>query len=287
MRPVESLVWRAARGFSDDGGSQLAAALAFHALLSLAPLLIISVSIAGVVLGRGTARSALTQLMQQSMGNKMTDTINSWVDQASRGNRIASVVGILLVLWTASRLGEELRDALNRILNVEPSSGEGIGGVVKDYVKRRLFAFVLVACSGPLLVAIFLSRTLLTHFHGLIFSLGLPGGAGAIQVLHILLTLLLVGLGSALVLRFVPDRGVAWRAALVGGSVISVLFNAGNVLIGLYLGRADVGVAYGIASSAVAVLLWLQLSSTVFLFGTELTRAYTESLAPRGGDSAS
>ncbi len=76
-----------------------------------------------------------------------------------------------------------------------------------------------------------------------------------------------------------PDRGVPWRAALGGGVAISILFSAGNVLVGLYLDSAEVGAVYGIASSAVVVLLWLQFSSTVFLFGAELTRAYTESLA--------
>jgi membrane protein len=82
------------------------------------------------------------------------------------------------------------------------------------------------------------------------------------------------------ILRVVPDRGVAWRSALVGGCAISVLFNTGNVVIGWYLGTSSVGAAYGIASSAVVVLLWLQFSAATFLFGAELTQAYAESREP-------
>jgi membrane protein len=277
----KDLVVRAVGDFVEDGGGLLAAALAFHTLLSLAPLVIISVAIAGVVLGRGIARAEATELLRQSMGDKMADTINSWVDQASRGSEIASVVGIALVLFAASRLGEQLRNALNQIFNVKSAAGGGIRSVVTDYVRQRLFAFVLVAASGPLLVAVFLSRALLGRFHGLIF----PQSAWAVavvQILQIVFTLVLVGLGSALVLRTVPDRRVAWRPALVGGCVISVLFNAGNVLMGLYLSSSGVGAAYGIASSAVVVLLWLQFSSATFLLGAELTQVYAESLATPG-----
>ncbi len=87
--------------------------------------MIISAAIAGVVLGRGTARRQVTELLRQGLGDKMTDTINSWVDQASRGSGIASIVGILLALWAASRLGDELRNALNRILHEEPAAESG------------------------------------------------------------------------------------------------------------------------------------------------------------------
>jgi membrane protein len=267
------LIETAAKGFSQDGGTLISAALAFHTLLSLAPLVIITVAVSSTVLGEGAAQAEIARFMQESMGPKVSTTIMSWVETASRSSEAASLLGLGLVLLAASRMGENLREAMNRIFNVEQKTAEGFRGTVEGLVRRRLFAFGLALAAGPMLIAIFASRALLTRFHDLLFP-DSAWAAGALQAGQLALSLGVVALGSALVLRVVPDEGVPFRRAFGGGVVISLLFNAGNALIGLYLGRAGVGAAYGIASSAVVVLLWLQFSSTIFLFSCELVQAH-------------
>ena len=126
--------------YSNDGGEMIAAALAFYTLLSIAPLIIIAVAIAGSVLGRAAAEREATRVLSDAMGPDAAATVQGWARQASDSGGIASIVGFVLVLFTASRLGAQLRVALNKVWNVDIVQAEGFKGTVRDYVKRSLFA---------------------------------------------------------------------------------------------------------------------------------------------------
>ena len=145
-------------------------------------------------------------------------------------------------------------------------------------------AFLLALASGPLLLVVVLSRALLTGFHERLFRFQLWQGL-EVHLLQLLVSWFSVGLACALVFRYVPDTRVAWKNALVGAAMTSLAFNAGNSLVGLYLGRASVTAAYGAAGSLVVVLLWLYFSAQFLLLGAEFTRAYAQrfgaALSPR------
>jgi membrane protein len=258
-------------GFTRDRGDLLAAALAYHTLLSIAPLIIIAVAIAGMVLGEGAARHEVGQLMAEAMGPAAASAVEDWVDQAAAGGGIASAVGLGLVLIGASRLGGQLRNALNQIWNVEVDSPRGFRLALVDYVRRRAFSFVVVIASGPVLLVVFVSRALLSGFYRYLFADSPWAGVGVVA-LQLSFSVVAVACISAGVFRFVPDLRVSARAACWGGLLTSLLFNAGNLLVGLYLGRASVSAAYGAAGSAVVLLLWLQFSAYMFLLGAEFTQ---------------
>lgn len=269
------LAWNIANqtldGFARDRGDLLAAALAYHTLLSIAPLIIVAVAIAGMVLGEGAARQEVGQLLAEAMGPSAASAVEGWVDQAAAGGGVASAVGLGLVLLGASRLGGQLRNALNQIWNVEVDSPRGFRLVVADYLRRRAFSFVVVMASGPVLLVVFASRALLTGFHRYLFA-DSPWAGVVVVALQLTVSLVAVAGISAGVFRFVPDLRVSARAACWGGLLTSILFNAGNVLVGLYLGRASVSAAYGAAGSAIVLLLWLQFSAYMFLMGAEFTQ---------------
>jgi membrane protein len=271
LRSTWAIIGDTLDGFSKDRGDLVAAALAYHTLLSIAPLVIIAVAIAGMVLGQGQAQQEVARLLTDAMGPRAASTVEGWVEQAAAGGRVASAVGLGLVLLAASRLGSQLRNALNHIWNVDVTGPRGLRLIVADYVKKRVFAFVVVLASGPLLLLVFASRALLTGFHHVLFA-DSPWSGVVVQGLQIALSLSIVALISAAIFRFVPDLRVSWKHAGWGGLLTSSLFNAGNVLIGLYLGRASVGAAYGAAGSAVVLLLWLQFSAYMFLLGAEFTQ---------------
>lgn len=262
-------------GFSRDRGDLVAAGLAFYTLLSIAPLIIIAVAIAGWVLGEGAARREVARLLNQTMGTDAASAVEDWVDQAAAGGGLASVVGVALLLFAASRLGSQLRNALNQIWNVEVVGPDRLRSKVADYLRQRAFALVLVLASGPLLLLVVASRALLSGFHRLLFA-DSPWSGVAVHALQLSFSLSIVALISAAIFRFVPDRRVCWRSAGWGAVLTSVLFNAGNVLVGLYLGRASVSAAYGAAGSAVVLLLWLQFSAHMFLLGAEFTQRLSE-----------
>ncbi|HEX2877570.1 MAG TPA: YhjD/YihY/BrkB family envelope integrity protein, partial [Polyangiaceae bacterium] len=150
---------------------------------------------------------------------------------------------------------------------------KGFKATIQDYLKRRLFAFLLVLASGPILLVIFLSRALLTGFSETLFA-GTALAGPMVQLGQLASSLVLVGGMSAVVFKVVPDTRVGWRCVLLGGALTSVLFNVGNALVGLYLGRATVSLTYGAAGSVVVLLLWLYFSAQMFLFGAELTQVY-------------
>jgi membrane protein len=260
--------------YAKDRAEMVAAGLAFYTLLSMAPLIIIAVAIAGAILGEGAARSAALQLVAENMGSSAAATVDSWVQQASDAGAMASVIGFVLVLYTASRLGAQLRVGLNQVWNVDAFLARGFKATIHDYLRRRLFAFVFIMASGPLLLLIFLSRALLSGLHDALFGDDTMFAGGLAQLSQVAFSFVLVAGMSAVVFKVVPDTRVGWPAVLRGGIVTSVLFNGGNILVGLYLARAAVAQTYGAAGSAVVVLLWLYFSAQMFLFGAEFTQVY-------------
>ncbi|MEY2935685.1 MAG: hypothetical protein RL033_6434 [Pseudomonadota bacterium] len=279
MKRKLGLLWelllQALEGFSRHRGDLLAAALAFYALLSIAPLLVVAVGIAGMVLDAGIAQREMLRTLRDSIGPSGAATVNGWVEQASGGGELASIVGIVLTVLAASRFGEQLRSALNQCWNIDVYQAQGFRFSVKDYLQRRVYAFLLTLASGPILLAVVASRALLTGFHERLFKFQLWQGL-EVQLLQLGLSCFSVGLVCALVFRYVPDTRVAWKNALVGATMTSLAFNVGNGVVGLYLGRASVTAAYGAAGSLVVVLLWLYFSAQVLLLGAEFTRAYAQ-----------
>ena len=253
----------------------LACALAFQCLLSIAPLLIVAVALAGLVLGRGEALAEVSRMLTSTLGAASGGTVREWVQQASKRADVASFVGIGLSAWTASRLGSGLRDALNQLWDIDVVVSKGVRSSISEYLRRRLSAFLIVAAAAPLLLVVFASRALLTAFHAALFASS-PGRGIAIQLLQLAASFSAVALVSAAVFRYVPDTRTSWKNAIVGGALTSVLFNVGNALVGLYLGVASVTAAYGAAGSAVVVLLWLYYSAHTFLIGAKFTHVYAQ-----------
>lgn len=257
--------------YSKDRGDLVAAALAFYTLLSLAPLIIVAVAIAGLALGGGTARQEVFVLIGQTMGPDAAGAIDGWVQQASHAGAVASTIGAVLTLVAASRFTAQLRNALNQIWNVKVAETKGFKSSVRDYVSRQLFAFGLVLASGPILLGIFASRAVLVGLGSRIVPQSIAAGV-MVQLLHFLFSLVLVTATSLVIFRYVPDTRIRWPALLRGALLTSILFNLGNLVVGIYLGKAAVGAAYGAAGSVVVVILWLDYSAQMFLIGAEFTQ---------------
>lgn len=289
IRVIWAVLGKTLERFSGHRGDLLAAALAFHALLSIAPLIIVAVGVAGMVLGRRAAQLEVTRWLQGSLGDAGASTVGEWVRQApdshwvrqvSENGVVASAIGLGLTLVAASSLGAQLRSALNHVWNIDVFQAPNFRHSVTDYLKRRLFAVVLTFAAGPLLLVVFASRAVLFAFSEALFR-GSGWRNAEFQLLQIAFSLLVVALICGGVFRYVPDRRVPWRCALVGGAVTSFAFNIGNSLVGLYLSHASVVAAYGAAASLVVVLLWFYFSAQMLLFGAEFTRIYAERASMR------
>lgn len=248
---------------------RLGAALAFYALLSLAPLVILAIAVFALIFGHSEARKDLLAAVENTIGQQGSQVVNGMITHAQRhgSKTFASFIGLITLLFGASAVFNELRSALDKIWDVRPESKPGILGAVK----QRFLSFGMVLAIGfLLLVSVVISAALAAL--GKLAGRSLPMPPSTMSTINFMASLIGVAVLFALVFRYVPGAKIAWRSIWIGAGVTALLFTIGQFLIGLYLGRIAVGSAYGAAGSLVAVIVWVYYSSMIFLFGAEFTR---------------
>ncbi|MDQ6693282.1 MAG: YihY/virulence factor BrkB family protein [Chloroflexota bacterium] len=254
-----------------DKAPRLGAALAYYAIFSIGPILVVVLAIAGRVFGSAAAQGQIVGSIQPVLGADSAKMIEAMVKNASHPatTLIASIVGPITLLAGAAAIFGQLKDALNTIWEVKPKQG---GGIV-DALKRNLLQFAMVLGAGLLLLASLVVNAVLSTL-GPFLSDNLPGGAIVWQIVNYLVTLAVIAFMFAMVFKFVPDARMGWKEVLVGGAITSVLFVLGQVLLGIYLSLGNVGSAFGAAASLVVILVWIYYSAQILLLGAEFTQAY-------------
>lgn len=257
--------------WNEDKASRLAAALAYYTIFSLAPLLIIAIAIAGAVFGEEAAQNQIVGQIQGLVGQQGAEAVQAMILNASRPGAgiVATIVGVITLLFGASGVFGQLQDALNTIWEVTPRPDRGIMGILRD----RFWSFTMVLGTGfLLLVSLILSATLAgigTYFENL-----MPGLVQFWHFINFVVSFGIITLLFALIYRLIPDAKVAWNDVWIGAAVTAFLFSIGRFLIGLYLGSSAIGSAYGAAGSLVIVLVWVYYSAQILLFGAEFTQVY-------------
>ncbi|HTX36986.1 MAG TPA: YhjD/YihY/BrkB family envelope integrity protein [Bryobacteraceae bacterium] len=264
---------------------RLGAALAYYTLLSLAPLLVLVVSFAGVFFRRTLIASGLLWQVRNLMGDVGTKIIRPVLENSQPATGIiAGVLGMLTLLVGASGVFLELRDSLDTVWEVKPPYGSGLLSLVRE----RLSAFLMVLGTGLILsVSLFLTTLFATPVRFLLRFLPSSGIVSA--GLATCVSLVVMTLVFALIFKVVPDIHIRWSDVWIGAVVTAALFTAGKWLIALYLSKASIGSAYAAAGSLVIFLTWVYYSVQIFLFGAEFTHEYTlrhgsysHSAVPRG-----
>ncbi len=250
---------------------RLGAALAYYTLLSLAPLLVLVVSIAGVFFRRTLIASGLLWQVRNLMGDVGTRIIRPVLENSKPATGIiAGVLGMLTLLVGASGVFLELRDSLDTVWDVKPPYGSGVLSLVRE----RLSAFLMVLGTGlTLSVSLLLTTLFATPVRFLLRFLPSSGIVSA--GLTTCVSLVVMTLVFALIFKVVPDIHIRWSDVWIGAVVTAALFIAGKWLIALYLSKASIGSAYAAAGSLVIFLTWVYYSVQIFLFGAEFTHAYT------------
>lgn len=268
---VVKVLKETATGWDDDNVARLAASLAYYTLLSVAPLIILAVAVAGLAFGEQAARQHIGGELAAVVGGGAAGAIQSIAANAKApGTGVFSiVVGVVVLLFGASGVFGELQSALNTVWDVAPKPGRGVWGIVKD----RFFSFTLVVGVAFLLLVSLVISAALTWV-GQVFESSLPGGALLWQALNFGISLAVVTALFALMFKTLPDVHIKWRDVWVGAAVTAGLFVLGKFLLGLYLGSAGVSSAYGAAGSIVALVIWVYYSAQVLLVGAEFTEVY-------------
>jgi membrane protein len=273
-RTFFGLVKRAAVAWNDDNAPTYGAAIAYYTVFSLAPLLLITINVASVVVGEHTARKEIRAEIEQNLGPSTADAFTAMLDNAPNtgGDFGITALGLAVLLFGASGVFVELQEAFNVIWKtaVPPRTTN----VVVHFLRHRFFSFAAVLCTEFLLLVSLIVTSVLAALRHWVASF--PGSTLLWQGSAILVSFTFITLLFALIFKLLPDRPIAWRDVWIGALLTALLFTAGQQLIGLYLGQAGVASTYGAAGSLVVLLVWVYYSSQLVLFGAEFTHAYAE-----------
>ena len=278
MKTTWEILRQTFRQWRQDEAFMLAAALAFYAAVSLAPLVTMSLSFASVFYGEEALRGELVTQVRGYTGKSGAEVIQNILASAHRhgsGGPAGLSVGLLLV--GASAVFAQLQRAMNRVWNVSPKPGRPWF----QLLRVRLLSVALVLGVGALLIAFTAAGALLSGVGNFVTHLPAPGVAMLWQAVNFLLGVtVFTGLFAAL-FKLLPDAIIRWRDVWVGALATALLFNVGRLGIGFYLGRYAPGSAYGATGSLVVLLLWLYFSALILFLGAELTQVLARRLGTR------
>jgi len=268
LSAARSLAGNAFRSYSRHSGRMLASAVAFSALMSIAPLLFIALGLASVAVGDELGRASVRHDLARWIGEDSAQTIMGLLDHAHvQGQTVLkTVLGGIVLVYASTRLFSQMKRALNHMWDVHARSGKGFGGKVWKQLRKRGLALVLVLFVGVLIVAAVAVKTVL------VASTHRLGDAGVVfRGGEMVISLATTTLMFAMLFKVLPDARLQWRDAWRGALVTSVLFSIGTTIIGLYLGHKTLDVLYGPGGSLVLLLLWVHYSAQVFFLGAAVT----------------
>jgi membrane protein len=263
-----SILAEAGSDWLEDKAARLGAALAFYSVLSIAPLMVITLALASLILDRNAAREQLATEMGGLVGKEGAKLIETMLDNGTKfSGTFTTILGIATLLFGASGVFGELQDAMNTIWEVKPKPNQGIWGVIRT----RFLSFAMVLGTGfLLLVSLILTSSVAGA--GSYFGRAMPALEPLVHLLTNAVSFAVVTLMFMLIFKFLPDAEVAWRDVWVGALLTAGLFTMGKMLIGFYLGKSGLGSAYGAAGSVVVLIVWVYYSAQILFFGAELTQ---------------
>lgn len=264
------------KDWSEDKAARLGAALAYYTIFSIGPLLVITIAIASFVFN--DAGSQIQSTISGVVGKESADVVQQTVENANKGggNIIATIIGIIVLLFGASGVFGQLKDALNTIWEVQPKPGAGLLAMLKD----RFISFTAVLGTGFLLLVSLVASAALAALTEVLKSF-LPGADIIAVILNFVLSLVVFTGMFALLFKFLPDVKIAWSDVWIGSFVTALLFLIGQILLTLYIKYGNVGSAFGGTSAFIIILVWIYYSSQILFLGAEFTQVYTNKYGSR------
>lgn len=274
LRTLFKLLVEAARSFSRDRASSMGAALAYYTMLSVAPTVLIVVSVVGLVFGEEAARGEVVEQLRQLMGDNGANAVEALLERANRpaSGIVGTVGGLLAMIIGATTVFSELQASLDRVWQApEQPKAKGIMG----FVRTRLLSLSLVLSFGFLILVSLLASAALAALQRWWLPV-LGEFAWVARYADFATSFLMITAAFALIYKAMPRVHIDWRDVWIGAVLTALLFTVGKTLIGAYLGTSGVTSPFGAAASLVAFVVWVYWSTQIFLFGAELTRAHAE-----------
>ena len=292
IRRFYHLAKKSGEAWFDDYAASMGAAIAYYTVFSIAPLLIIVIAVAGAVFGREAVEGQIVGQLASLIGVETAMGVQGLIRSASRpaSGALATVISLALLLIGATSVFTELQTALNRIWRV-PTAAQRSGWW--PTLRARLLSFGLILGVAFLMMVSLIVSAAVAAFAQWANGI-LPAEELILQSINTLISLSISFIMFAMIFKFMPQAKIAWRDVWVGALVTALLFEAGKIGIGMYLGKSGITSAYAAAGSLVVLLIWVYYSAQIFLLGAEFTwvlasehRADNDILPPPSGPNRS
>ncbi len=279
FKDLWGLAKAAASGWVDDYAQSMGAALAYYAMFSIAPLLLIVISIAGLVFGDEAARGEIFGRLEGMLGAPGALAVQGLLESVRKPVQsvTATIFGVVLLLIGATSVFGELQDALDRIWRA-PVRARRSG--IWELLRARLRSLGLILGIGFLLMVSLIVSAALAALRKW-WTPVLGDRAATASIIELALSFLVITVVFAMIYKLVPRVRIDWKDVWIGAAVTSLLFTVGKFLIGVYIGRSGIASGFGAAASLVVVLVWVYYSAQIFLLGAEFTWVYAHKFGSR------
>lgn len=266
-------------GFVEDRALKLSAALSYYTVFSMAPLLLLLISLAGVFFGRdaiqGHVFAEMNGLIGAEAARQVQDIIRNM--ELSGKTNVTIVIGAVTLLIGATSVFGEIQDSINLIWKVKAKPKRGWVKILKD----RLLSSSLIVGLGFLLIVSLLVNGALVALNDLLKAYFPDVTIIAFHIINIAVSFVVITLLFGIIFKVLPDAKIAWKDVRIGAFFTACLFMLGRYLIGLYIETTSAGSAYGAAGSLIVILVWVYYTAAILYFGAEFTRVYAEYIGAR------
>ena len=259
-------------GFTDHKVTKLSGSLAYYTVFSMAPLLVVIISLCGIFLGQEAAQGQVYNQLAGFLGRETALSLQDMIQKAAIGDKgtIAFIIGAVTLLVGATTVFADIQDSINMIWGLKPKPKRGW----LKLLQNRFLSFSVIISLGFLLLVSLAVTSVLDGFSSKLQARFSDISVVVFYILNQIVTLAVISTIFGVIFRVLPDAIIKWRDVILGSMVTAVLFMLGKFGISFYIGSSDVGSTYGAAGSLIVVLLWTYYSSIILYFGAEFTKAY-------------
>ena len=279
LRRLGTVLRKATNAWIDDHAQSMGAALSYYTVFSLAPLLLIAISVAGLVFGRDAAQGAVVDQLEGLIGQTGAQAVQDLLKNVARPSAgiVATLTGVTVLVIGATSVFAELQDDLNRIWQVPTKQKVSSWWA---WLRTRILSIGLILAMGFLLLVSLAASAAFDAFAAWSTS-ALAGWEPLAHGINFVVSFVLTSALFAMIYRFMPQATIEWRDVGIGALVTAFLFSIGKYLIGLYIGKSALASGFGAAGSLAVLLAWVYYSAQIFLFGAEFTWAYAHAFGSR------
>ena len=266
-------VWKNSfKGFSNDKVTTMASSLAYYTVFSLAPLLIIIISLSGIFLGKDAAEGKIYGQLEHFVGSNTAMQLQEMIKNASLSGKsdVAVAIGIITLVVGATTVFAQIQDSINSIWGLKPKPKSGL----LQFLRNRVLSFSVIIGLGFLLLVSLTLSTLIDGFSDALQSRFPHVTVLVFYVVNLLITLLITAVIFGAIFKVLPDAKIKWKDVAAGAIATAILFMLGKFGISYYIRQSNVGGTYGAAGSLVVLLLWVYYSAIILYFGAEFTKAF-------------